>query len=67
MEVLGSVFVLGTVAAADVAAVETHAQMNPSLAALQALLTARSVRPDVSNRIKVRALLSHLMLQTCLV
>jgi hypothetical protein len=34
MEVFGRVLVLGAVAAANVAAVETHAQMNPSVASL---------------------------------
>lgn len=63
MKVLGRMFVLGTVAAADVAAVQTHAQMNPGVASLQALFAARCVGPDVENSIKVRALLSHLILQ----
>ena len=63
MEVLGSVLVLGTVAAADVAAVQTHAQMNPSVAGFQTLFTARGVGPDVANRIEVHALLSHRILQ----
>ena len=63
MEVLGSVLVLGTVAAADVAAVQTHAQMNPSVAGFQARFTAWGVGLDVANRIEVRALLRHRMLQ----
>ena len=62
-EVLGRVSVLGTVAASDVAAVQTHAQMNPSVARFQALFATRGVGTDVTNRIEVRALLSHLVLQ----
>lgn len=64
MKVLGRVFVLGTVAAANVAAVQTHAQMNPSVAGFQALFTALGVGPDVANRIEVHALLSHRILQS---
>lgn len=67
MEVLGRVFVLGTVAAADVAAMQTQAQMNLSVPSLQALFTALCVGTDASNCIEVRALLSHLLLQANLV
>ena len=37
--------------------------MNPSVARFQALFATRRVGPDVTNRIAVRALLSHRMLQ----
>ena len=63
MEVLGRVSVLGTVAAPDVAAVQTHAQMNPSVTRFQALFTTWGIGPDVANRIEVRALLTHGVLQ----
>jgi len=59
MEVFRCVLVLGTVATADMAAMQAHAQMNPCIAHLQALSTARCVGADVANRIKMRALLSH--------
>lgn len=63
MEVLGRVFVFGTVTAADMAAVQTHPQMNPRVAGFQALFTTWGVGPDVANRTEVRALLSHRVLQ----
>lgn len=39
MEVLGGVLILRRVAAADVAAFQTKAQMNPGVAGLHAILT----------------------------
>lgn len=47
MEVLGGVFVLGGVAAADVAALEANPQVNPGVAGLQALLAALGIGGEV--------------------
>ena len=44
MEMLGSVFVLRGIAAADVAAVHAQTQMHPLVAGFQALFTASGVR-----------------------
>jgi hypothetical protein len=59
MEMLGRVLVLRTIAAAHMATVQTHAQVNPSVPSLQALFTASRVRHDVKDRIEVRTFLRH--------
>jgi hypothetical protein len=56
MEVFGGVFVLGGITAADVAALEAQAQVDPSVAHFQALLAAAGVRFDGANLRKMHAL-----------
>jgi hypothetical protein len=54
MKVLGSVFVLGRVTAADLAADETFSEMDPGVAHLEALLAAFAAGPDLTNLFYVR-------------
>ncbi|MHB1958811.1 MAG: hypothetical protein ACYCO5_07240 [Acidobacteriaceae bacterium] len=57
MKMFGRVFILGGVAAADVAALQTEAKMDPIVADLQALLTAlRGAWSDIADLIEVGAL-----------
>jgi hypothetical protein len=53
VKVLGGVFVLGRIAAADVAATQAQAKMDPSIAHLQALFAAVRVGLYVFNLIEM--------------
>jgi hypothetical protein len=53
VKVFGGVLVFGGIAATDVAATETQAQVDPLIAHLQALFAAFSVGFDVVNLIEV--------------
>ena len=53
--VLGRVLVLARVAAADVAALQTDAEMHPAIAGLQAIFAAVRAGGDVVNRVEMRA------------
>jgi hypothetical protein len=55
MEMLGGVLILRRVAAADVAAFQTQAQVNPGVAHFQAFLAAVRVRFHRTDLIEVRA------------
>jgi hypothetical protein len=57
VKVLCGMFILGGVAAADMAADHTQAQMNPIIAHFHAFLTAQATRRDVLHLIEVRALI----------
>jgi hypothetical protein len=59
MKVLGRMLILGRVATADIAANHTHAQMNPHVAALNALLAHVGSRLFYFNLVKVSAKLGH--------
>lgn len=59
MKVLGSVLVLRRVAAADVAADHAHAQVDPSIADLHAILTHVSVRRLNLDLIEMSAVFGH--------
>jgi hypothetical protein len=54
MEMLGGVLVFGGVAAADVAALEAEAQVDPGVAHLEALFAPLSVRLDGANQTEMR-------------
>jgi len=56
MEVFGGMPVLGVIAAANMPTFQTDAQMNPSIADLEALLTALRAWRHVTNLIQVSAL-----------
>jgi len=56
MKMLGGVLVFGGIAAADVAAFEAQAQVDPRVAHFQALFAAAGVRFDGANLRKMRAL-----------
>jgi hypothetical protein len=56
VEVFGGVLILGRVAAAHMATHETHSQVNPAVAHLQALLAPFGVGMDIVNLIEMRAL-----------
>jgi hypothetical protein len=61
VKVFGRVFVLGGVAAADVAALQTEAQVDPIVADFQAFFTAlRSAWSDGFDLIEVGTLFHHL-------
>jgi len=60
LEVLGRVLVLRAVAAADVAAGEAHAQLDPAIALLQAFRAALALRLDRPDLSFVRAFHFHL-------
>jgi hypothetical protein len=51
----GRVLVLRRIAAADVPAGETQAQMNPGISHFEALLAALRVRMNVPNLVEMRA------------
>jgi hypothetical protein len=55
MKMFGGVLVLGRVAAADVAAFEAQAQVDPGVSHFQALFAAAGVRLDGANLRKMRA------------
>jgi hypothetical protein len=59
MEVTGRVFVFGRIAAADVAALETHTKVNPAVADFEAVFAAFGGRPNVVNRVQMGAAGSH--------
>src|SRR5690242_11745154 len=59
VKMLGGVFVLRGVAAADVAASQTQAQMHPTVAHLEALFAALGFRLDALDLIDVRASIGH--------
>jgi len=63
VKVFGGVFVLGRVAAADVPADEAHAQMDPGIAELHAILTNMLVRFSYFNLIKVGTFFCHRFLR----
>ena len=63
VKVFGGVFVLGRVAAADVPADEAHAQMDPSIAELNAILTNMLVRFSYFDLIKVGTFFCHRFLR----
>jgi hypothetical protein len=56
VKMFGGVLVLRRIAAADVAAGETHAQMDPRVSDLEAVFTAARTRLDVTNFLQVFAL-----------
>jgi hypothetical protein len=58
-EMLGGVLVLGTIAASDVAAEATEAQVNPRVSHLQAFLAAICFGFDIANLVGVSAGFSH--------
>ena len=64
-EVFGRMLVPGAVAAAHVTAVKAHAEVDPGVAGLEALLSTIRVRTDVADRIEVRTLLRHGILLSC--
>ena len=49
VKMFGGVLVLRRIAAADVAAGKTHAQMHPRISDLEAIFTAARARFDVAN------------------
>src|SRR5260221_9917113 len=55
MEMPGRMLMPGTVAAADVAARQAHAQLDPALAEFHALLAALAGRPHVPDLVEMRA------------
>jgi len=59
VKVFRGVFVLRGVAAADVAAGETQAQMEPSVAHLEALFAAFGLGLDALDLIEMRASFGH--------
>ena len=63
MKMLGRVLVLRAVAAAYVATVQTHPQVNPGVAGLQALFTALCVWADIANRIEMGTFVRHSVLR----
>src|SRR3981189_310635 len=63
VKVFGGVFVLGRVAAADVAADEAHAQMDPGIAELYAILTNMLVRFSYFDLIKMGTFFCHRFLR----
>src|SRR5579864_7020893 len=63
-KVLGGVSVLRVVAAADVAAREAEAEMDPGVAHLQALLAAIAAGGNILNLIEMRARCGHEWLLT---
>jgi hypothetical protein len=56
MKVLGGMFIFGRIAAADVAAFQTQAQVNPGVAHFQTFLAAFGMRAHLANLIEVRTL-----------
>jgi hypothetical protein len=62
LEMFRRVFVLGTVAAADVSAGQAKAQMDPGISDSQAVLASWRARRHRSNLIQMWALLCHLVL-----
>jgi hypothetical protein len=63
VKVFGGVFVLGRVAATDIAADKAHAQVDPGIAELHAILTNMLVRFSYFDLIKVSAFLCHRFLR----
>lgn len=61
MEMLGCMPILRRVAATDVSALQTHAQMNPLVAYLDAFLTFMLVCPAYSDLVEMRTLIRHLL------
>jgi hypothetical protein len=59
VKVFGGVFVLGRVAATDIAADQAHAQMDPAVAELNAILTNMLVRLSYFDLIKVSTFFWH--------
>jgi hypothetical protein len=59
VKVFGGVFVLGRVAATDIAADQAHAQMDPGIALLNAILTNMLVRFSYFDLIKVSTFFWH--------
>lgn len=58
-EVLGGMLVFGGIAAADMSAFQAHAQMDPHVAGLDAVLADVLVRLGESDLIKMRTLTRH--------
>jgi hypothetical protein len=65
VKVLGRMLVLGRVATGGMATNETHAQVNPRIACLNAVLTHVLVSFSYFDLIKVRAFLWHPFLRAC--
>jgi hypothetical protein len=63
VKVFSGMFVLGRVAAADIAAAKAHAQVDPGIAELNAILTNMLVRFSYFDLIKVSAFLCHRFLR----
>jgi enamine deaminase RidA (YjgF/YER057c/UK114 family) len=63
VKVLGRVFVLGRVAAADVPTGHTEAEVDPVIAHLEAFLAAVGVGLDISDLIQVTAAIGHVFPQ----
>jgi hypothetical protein len=63
VKVFSGMFVLGRVAATDIAADKAHAQVDPSIAELNAILTNMLVRFSYFDLIKVSAFLCHRFLR----
>ncbi len=59
MKVMSCVLILRTIAATDVPARETKAQVYPFVARLQALLTALRPRLNITDLREMRARISH--------
>jgi hypothetical protein len=55
MKMLGGMFVLGGIAATDVATLEAQPEVNPRVAHLQAFLASFCARMHFTNRIQMRA------------
>jgi hypothetical protein len=67
VKVLGRVLILGRIATADIAANHTHAQMNPSIAHLNAVLTHMLVRLSYFDLVEMGALFRHRFLLSLLI
>src|SRR5216684_6270648 len=63
VKVFGGVLVLGRVATTDIAADEAHAQMDPGIAELHAILTNMLVRFSYFDLIKVGTFFCHRFLR----
>jgi hypothetical protein len=62
MKVLGGVLVFGRIAAADVAAFQTQAQVHPGVSHFEAFFAATSAGSDFAHLIRVCAACSHIFL-----
>jgi hypothetical protein len=67
VKVFGGMFVLGRVATANIAADEAHAQMDPGIAQLHAILTNMFVRFSYFDLIKVGTFFCHRFLRVLVV
>ena len=54
VKMFGRMFVLRTVTAAYVTAVQAHTQVNPGVADLQALFAPLGIGTDITDRIEMR-------------